>query len=95
LLADRGRTTERFVDWAESDAWLASRPWLLWLVRIVSAAAVLILVLMCCRIIPVEIGVLAVIVVVLINALITALFGAKSTIYSLTSTCGGTKRHDI
>jgi ABC-type multidrug transport system fused ATPase/permease subunit len=77
LLAYRGQTTERFVDWAEGAPWLAARRWLLWLVRIVSAAAVLILVLMCCRIIPVEIGMLAVIGVVLINALITALFGGK------------------
>ncbi len=84
LLADRGRATERFIDWAEGDAWLAARPWLLWLVRIVSAAAALIIVLMCCRIIPVEIGVLAVIVVVLINALITTLFGGKvHNIFSL------------
>jgi hypothetical protein len=77
LLADRGRATERFVDWAEGDAWLAARPWLLRLVRIVSATAVLILVLMCCRIIPVEIGVLAVIGIVLVNALFTAFFGGK------------------
>jgi hypothetical protein len=77
LLADRGRATERFVDWAEGDAWLAARRWLLWLVRIVSAAAVLILVLMCSRIIPVEIGVLAILGVLLTNALITTLFGGK------------------
>jgi ABC-type multidrug transport system fused ATPase/permease subunit len=77
LLADRGRATERFVDWAEGAPWLAARPRLLWLIRIVSAAAALILVLMCFRFIPTEIGVLAVLGVLLSNALITALFGGK------------------
>ena len=77
LLSDRGRTTERFVDWAEGDPWLAAHPRLLWLVRIVSAASVLILVLMCFRFIPTEIGVLVILGVLLTNAVTTALFGGK------------------
>ena len=42
LLADRGRTAERFVEWAEGDPWLAARPWLRWLCRGAAAAALLI-----------------------------------------------------
>ena len=34
LLADRGNVTGRFLAWAESEPWLAARPWLVWLCRI-------------------------------------------------------------
>jgi MutS domain V len=77
LLAERGTATERFIDWAEDTPWLAAHTWLLWLVRALSAAAALLLVLMYCHIIPIEIGVLVVIGVVLTNLLIMALFGGK------------------
>ena len=84
LLADRGNTTQRFVDWAEGDVWLSARPWLLWLVRIISATALSIIVLTTCRIISADLGNLAILIVLLLNALITALFGGKvHNIFSL------------
>ena len=46
LLADRGRSAERFVEWAESAPWLALRSRLRWLCRAATAAALLIPVLM-------------------------------------------------
>ena len=39
LLADRGRTAERFVQWAEGDPWMTRRPWLRWTCRAATAAA--------------------------------------------------------
>ncbi len=77
LLADRGRAIEPFVEWSERGPWLAARPWLLCLCRIMSAAAVLTLVLMSSGVIAIEIGVLAFLAILLINAFIMTLFGGK------------------
>jgi hypothetical protein len=77
LLADRGKATERFVQWAEGDAWLGARPYLLWLVRCVSAAVASIFVLLLCGAVSTEMGALVVITLVLLNAFIIALFGGK------------------
>ena len=38
LAGGRGRTTERFVAWAEGQPWLAARSWLKWLSRSAAAA---------------------------------------------------------
>jgi hypothetical protein len=77
LLADRGRATERFVQWAEGDPWLAARARLVWLLRIVSAAPLLLLSLMGCRVVSAEQGATAVFAIVLINLFITTLLGGK------------------
>lgn len=77
LLADRGRATQRFVEWAEGDPWLAARPWLSWPIRAVSAAALLIALLIWSGIIAVELGALVLFAVVLLNTLVTVVFGGK------------------
>jgi hypothetical protein len=77
LLTDQGRGTERFVEWAEGGPWLASRPWLLWLIRVLSASAALILALICSGVVPAEHGGPALLAVLLANVLVTALFGSK------------------
>lgn len=77
LLASRGRVTERFVQWAEGKPWLSSQPMLLWLFRIISAIVVMIPLLIICGIIPIDLGALAILGALLVNAIITALFGSK------------------
>lgn len=75
LLADRGRATERLTEWAEGPAWLAARPWLLWPVRATAATALLLLLLPWFRVVPMEFIALALFAVILLNVLITVLFG--------------------
>ncbi len=75
LLADRGRATERFTEWAEGPAWLAARRWLLWPIRAAAATALLMLLLPWFRVVPVQFSALALLAVVLANVLITVLFG--------------------
>jgi hypothetical protein len=77
LLADRGRTAERFVEWAESGPWLVSRPWLRSLCRGAAVAAVLIPLLACGGILSFEIGAFALFLVLLVNINVITLFGAK------------------
>jgi hypothetical protein len=77
LLADRGRTAERFVEWAEGDPWLAPRPWLRWLCRSTAAAELLIPLLMIFGVLPFEIGVYAFFAVLFVNLNVIALFGGK------------------
>jgi hypothetical protein len=77
LLADRGRSAERFVEWAEGSPWLALRPWLRWLCRSATATALLIPLLTCCGVLPFEIGAGAFFAVLCVNVNIIALFGGK------------------
>ena len=77
LLTDRGRAAERFVEWAESDPWLAARPWLRWLCRIASAAAMLIVLLACLGVLPAEPAGVAFFAVLCINVNIIVLFGGR------------------
>ncbi len=77
LLADGGRTTERFVEWAQGDPWLAARPALLWLVRILSATAAMIPVLVACGAVSANVGVLAFLAVLCLNCVTIALFGGR------------------
>jgi hypothetical protein len=77
LLADRGRTIERFVKWAEGDPWLAARRRLLWIVRSISAIVALLVFVMFCRFIPQEIGGSALLALLFFNAIITTIFGGK------------------
>jgi hypothetical protein len=77
LLADRGRATERFIAWAESDPWLAARPWLLWPVRVLSAVALLIPVVTACNVVSVDHGAAAFFVVLALNIVVMVPFAAK------------------
>ena len=77
LLADRGEAMERFVDWAEGGPWLAPRPWLLWLCRILSATVLLAPVLTCCRVLTIDLCALTLLAVLCLNLLTIASFGAK------------------
>ncbi len=77
LLEDRGAGMERFVEWAEGGPWLTARRWLLWWCRLLSAAALLILVLTFCAVLPGEQGGVAFVVVLLLNAFTIATFGGK------------------
>ena len=77
LLADRGRTAERFVQWAEAAPWLARRPWLRWLCRGTAAIELLIPPLAIGGLIPFETGMYVVCAVLLLNLNVIALFGGK------------------
>jgi len=77
LLTDRGKTMERFVEWAEADPWLTERPWLLWTVRLLSAAVALLLVLIGCRAVSLEHGGWMLMAVLCGNIAIIVLFAAK------------------
>ena len=77
LLADGGRKMEGFAEWAEGGPWLAARPTLLWTVRSLAAAAILIPVATACNVVSVDMGFVAMVVVVLINAVVTATYGAR------------------
>jgi hypothetical protein len=77
LLADRGRTAERFVEWAEGDPWLALRPWLRRLCRGMAAAALLVPLLAAFGVLSFEVGVYAFFAVLLVNVNIIALFGGQ------------------
>jgi len=77
LLADRGRATDRFLNWTEEKPWLASRPWLLWPCRIVPAGVAMVLALLACGAISLEAGIVALLGVFLVNLLITVVFGAS------------------
>jgi hypothetical protein len=77
LLADRGRTAERFVEWAEGDPWLAPRPWLRWLCRGTAAIELLVPLLMICGVFPFEPGFYTFFAVLFVNLNVIALFGGK------------------
>ncbi|MFZ1932383.1 MAG: hypothetical protein WCB27_16240 [Thermoguttaceae bacterium] len=77
LLADRGRTAERFVQWAEDALWLAPRPWLRWLCRGTATTELLLPLLMIFGALPFEAGIYAFFAVLLVNVNIIALFGGK------------------
>lgn len=78
LLADRGKGTEAFVEWAEGSPWLAARPWLLWPIRILSAVPVLALVAIACQLVSAEHGGTAIVAVVFLNILLTGALGGKA-----------------
>jgi hypothetical protein len=77
LLADRGRTAERFVEWAQGEPWLARRPRLRWLCRGTTAAALLIPLLAICGILSFELAAYALFAVLCVNINIIALYGGK------------------
>jgi ABC-type multidrug transport system fused ATPase/permease subunit len=77
LLADRGRATERFVQWAEGAPWLAARPRLRWLFRAISAVPLLIPLLIACHVVSAEHGTMVILAMILLNAFCTALFGSR------------------
>jgi hypothetical protein len=77
MLADRGTGTDRFVEWAAGDPWLAARPGLRWLGRGATATALLIFLLMSYGALPVELEVLALFAVLCLNLTLSAVFGSK------------------
>ncbi len=77
LLADRGRATERFVEWAEGGPWLAARPRLAWALRGLSAVPVLILLGIVMHAVPVELGATVLFATLFVNAFLTAFLGGK------------------
>lgn len=77
LLGDRGNATERFVEWAQGPPWLLARPWLLWLCRLIPAAVLLSVLLTALGAVPVTGGVLAVLVLLALNLLISVAFLAN------------------
>jgi hypothetical protein len=77
LLADRGEAMERFVDWAEGGPWLARRPWLLWMCRILTGTVLLALVLTWLSVLPIDLCALTLLTVFCLNLLVIASFGAK------------------
>ena len=77
LLADRGRTAERFVHWADSAPWLALRPWLRWLCRVATTAALLIPTLMVFGVLSFEVAAYSFLAVLAVNINIIAIFGGK------------------
>ncbi len=77
LLADRGRTAERFVQWAEGEPWLTPRPWLRWLCRGTATAALLVPLLAVFGVLSFEAAMCAFFAVLLVNVNVIALFGGK------------------
>jgi hypothetical protein len=74
LLGDRGEATERFILWAESSPWLAARPWLLWLCRLLPGTIVLAMLLALIGVLPAEYAVGVVLVALSMNLLVSVLF---------------------
>jgi hypothetical protein len=77
LLEDRGAAMDRFVAWAEGGPWLATRPWLEWLCRGLSATMAADLVLTFAGAVPAEPGGVAFVVVLFLNILVIATFGGR------------------
>ena len=77
LLADRGRSADRFVEWAQSDPWLASRPTLRWLCRATAVVALLAPSLSISGILPAEFGIYAFLAAVFVNLNVIAIFGGR------------------
>lgn len=93
LLADQGHATERFVEWAEGEPWLASRAWLVGLSRLVPAALLIAWVLAGCGAVSVELAAAATLVVFALNFLISVLYaGGIHEVFSLLSVRGGAVR---
>ncbi|MCY2989843.1 MAG: hypothetical protein NTY19_18520 [Planctomycetota bacterium] len=84
LLADRGNTAARFLEWAEDSPWLAARPWLLWLCRSTPVALVVTLGLIACGMLPLEQGLLAAFLILAWNFLVCVFFtGRVHDIFSM------------
>jgi hypothetical protein len=77
LPADRGAGMVCFVEWAQSDGWLAARPWLARWCRMLSAASLLVLVLTFSQILSSEVGGLAFFLILFLNGCTTAHFGGR------------------
>ena len=93
LLADRGTTTTRFLEWAEGVPWLGTRPWLVWLCRSTPAALLLSLALTACGLVPLESGLFAALLVLAWNFLVCVFFtGSVHDIFSLVNSRAGEVR---
>jgi hypothetical protein len=77
LLADRGRTTEQFIDWAAGAPWLLPRPWLLWICRLLPAGLLGTILLTITGAIEVQAGGVAILVLLALNVLVSVLFLAN------------------
>ena len=72
---------EHFVEWAESEGWLAQRPWLKWLARALTSLIAALVALAIAKLLPPEICIVAVLVLLSINLLLTIVF--SSTIHDV------------
>ncbi len=93
LLGDRGRTTERFIEWAHGEVWLLSRPWLVWICRLLPAAAVIMLALVILGAVDAAVGGVTVLVLLCLNLAVSVLFLANvHDIFTQLSTRSGNVR---
>ncbi len=88
--------TQSFVDWAESDAWLTGRNWLIWLTRGLTAAVVLsIAMAIASRMFDLKIGGIAILLffgTASINMLINVIYSGKA--HDLFN-CVASRRHSV
>jgi hypothetical protein len=77
LLADRGKATEQFIDWAAGPPWLLSRPWLLWICRLLPAGLLGVIAVTSLGLINVQAGGIAILAVLTLNLLVSVLFLAN------------------
>jgi len=78
LLADRGRTVGRFLEWAEGKPWFAAHPRLAWLLRAMSATVVLIGVSISLNWVSVERGARAILAALFLNIIASAFVGWRA-----------------
>ncbi len=95
LLEDRSSATNRFIDWAEGDPWLRSRPVLRWVCRIVPACGVLALLATVLGILPPDVGGFSVLAIWALNFLLTVLFvgNVHDVFEQVNSRSGGVRRY--
>ena len=67
---------KQFVAWAESERWLAQRPWLKWLSRALPSLMVALVGLMIAQVLSVDVGMAAVLVLVGMNLVVTVVFAS-------------------
>jgi hypothetical protein len=77
LLSGGGEALQRFIQWAESDLWLARRPWLVWTCRVLPLIALSLLGLTLASILPADQGGMAIAVVLVLNFGISVFFSGK------------------
>ena len=93
LLADQGHATERFVEWAEGQAWLTSRTWLVGLSRLLPTALVVVWVLGGCRAVSGDLVGVATLAAFVLNFLISVLYAGRiHDVYSQLSVRSGAVR---
>lgn len=77
LLADRGKATEQFIDWAAGSPWLLARPWLLWICRLLPAGLIGVVAVTGLGLMDIQIAGMAVLALLTLNLLVSVLFLAN------------------